>query len=79
MKTFTIEIQRIKALTDRHGLVVARVDAAVQPQPRGADADDGGAEPASTLSLTVENARVLYLLLKKQLAEVDSRKARSQR
>ena len=44
------------------------------PQP----GRDGGAA-ASTLSLTVENARVLLLLLKAQLAEVDARKARSQR
>ena len=36
-------------------------------------------DASTVLSLTVENARVLYLLLKKQLAEVDSRKARSQR
>ncbi len=80
MKTFTIEIQRIKALTDRHGLVVARVDAAVQPlQPGRGQGDDAEGEPASTLSMTVDNARVLFLLLKKQLAEVDSRKARSQR
>jgi len=73
MKTYTIELQRIKAMSNSHGLVNARVDVAVQPAPRGDDA------AGSTLSLTVENARVLYLLLKAQLAEVDSRKARSQR
>ena len=39
----------------------------------------GEGEESSVLSLSVENARVLYLLLKQQLAEVDSRKARSQR
>jgi hypothetical protein len=75
MKTFTIELQRIKAMTNSHGLVRARVDALVQPQ---AGRDDG-ADPSSVLSLSVENARVLYLLLKAQLAEVDARKARSQR
>ena len=75
MKTFNIEIQRIKAMSNSHGLVRARVDAAVQPQPVG----DGGAEPSTVLSMTVDNARVLLLLLKAQLAEVDSRKARSQR
>jgi hypothetical protein len=76
MKTHAIELQRIKAMSNHHGLVVARVDAAVQPAPRGGGDD---AEPSSTLSLTVENARVLFLLLKAQLAEVDARKARSQR
>lgn len=75
MKTFTIELQRIKAMSNSHGLVRARVDATVQPAP--ARDDDG--TPSSMLSLSVENARVLFLLLKAQLAEVDSRKARSQR
>ena len=80
MKTYAIELQRIKALTEQHGLVLAKVDATVQnpPKGRGGDADAGG-DASTVLSLTVENARVLYLLLKKQLAEVDSRKARSQR
>lgn len=75
MKTYSIELQRIKSMSNSHGLVRARVDATVTTQP---DRDDDGA-PTSTLSLTVENARVLLLLLKAQLAEVDSRKARSQR
>lgn len=75
MKTFTIEVQRIKAASNSHGLVQARIDATVLPSaPR-----DGDAAPSSTLSLSVENARVLLLLLKAQLAEIDSRKARSQR
>ena len=77
MKTFNIELQRIKAASNSHGLIRARVDATVQTTP-GRDDDDGSA-PTSTLSLTVENARVLLLLLKAQLAEVDLRKARSQR
>ena len=77
MKTYAIELQRIKAMTEQHGLVLTKVDAMVQPQARR-DTDDDG--PGSTvLSLSVDNARVLYLLLKKQLAEVDGRKARSQR
>lgn len=76
MKPYAIEVQRIKALTEHHGLVLAKVDAVVLPQARRDD-DDGPA--SSTLSLTVDNARTLYLLLKKQLADVDGRKARSQR
>lgn len=74
MKTFSIELQRIKAMSNSHGLIRVRVDATVQTAP---PRDDG--EPSSTLALTVENARVLLLLLKAQLAEVDSHKARSQR
>jgi hypothetical protein len=74
MKTYAIELQRIKAMSNSHGLVRARVDASVLVTP---GRDDG--EPSSTLSFSVENARVLLLLLKAQLAEVDSRKARSQR
>ena len=75
MKTYRIELQRIKAMANNHGLVQARVDATVLAASGRDDDDSAG----STLSLTVENARVLFLLLKAQLAEVDSRKARSQR
>jgi hypothetical protein len=74
MKTFNVEVQRIKAMSNSHGLVRARVDALVQPASPRAEGDE-----SSVLSLSVENARVLYLLLKQQLAEVDGRKARSQR
>jgi hypothetical protein len=74
MKTFAIEVQHIKAMSNSHGMVHARIDAIVAPQA-GRDA----AADVSSLSLSVENARVLLLLLKAQLAEVDGRKARSQR
>ena len=76
MKTYNIELQRIKSMSNSHGLVHARVDAVVQA---AAARGDDGAAPSTQLSFTVENARVLMLLLKAQLAEVDSRKARSQR
>jgi hypothetical protein len=75
MKIYNIEVQRFKSLHESHGLVQARVDASVLPAPARSDE----VAPTTTLSMTVENARVLFLLLKKQLAEVDSRKARSQR
>jgi hypothetical protein len=76
MKTYDIELQRIKSMSDdHHGLIMAKVDAAVATRTeRG---NDGA--PTSTLSLTVENARVLFLLLKTQLADIDKRKGRSQR
>jgi len=74
MKTWNIEIQRVKAMTNSNGLIRAQVDALVQP----AAARDEGV-PTTVLSLTEDNARVLMLLLKTQLAEFDSRKAKSRR
>ncbi|MBX3622692.1 MAG: hypothetical protein KF891_22210 [Rhizobacter sp.] len=74
MKTFQIELQKIKSMSNRNGLLEARIDALVLPaSSRG---DDG---PGTTLSLDEATARVLLLLLKQQLAEIDGRKARSQR
>jgi hypothetical protein len=74
LKTYQIELQKIKAMVNRNGLVEARIDALVLPgNTRG---DDG---PGTTLSMDEATARVLLLLLKQQLAEIDGRKARSQR
>lgn len=74
MKTFRIELQKIKAMGNRNGLVEARIDALVLPA-NNRDDDSAG----TTLSMDEATARVLLLLLKQQLAEVDGRKARSQR
>ena len=74
MKTWNIEIQRVKAMNNSNGLIRAQIDALVQP----AAARDEGA-PTTVLSLSEDNARVLVLLLKTQLAEFDSRKAKSRR
>ncbi len=74
MKTHDIELQRVKAMSNAHGLVHAQIDAAVRAKP---GRDDG--ESSTTLTMTEETARVLLLLLKAQLAEFDRRKARSQR
>jgi hypothetical protein len=74
MKTYSIELQRVKAMSNAHGLVHAQLDAAVQPRP---GRDDG--ETGTTLTMTEETARVLLLLLKAQLAEFHRRKGRSQR
>lgn len=74
MKTWTIEIQKVKAMANGNGLVRAQIDALVQPLP---PRDDG--EPSTVLSLSEANARVLLLLLKAQIAEIDSRKAKSRR
>lgn len=78
MKTYDIELLRVKSMHQGHGLVYMRLDATVQPQSRQRD-DDGDAskEPATVLKLTEENARVLFLLLKQQLADFDKKKPKS--
>ncbi|WP_280154839.1 hypothetical protein [Piscinibacter sp. XHJ-5] len=75
MKTYRIELSKVKSMTQGNGLVQARIDALVLPNPASRDG-----EPETTvLSMSQETARVMFLLLKQQLAEVDARKARSQR
>jgi hypothetical protein len=74
VKTWNIEIQRVKAMANSNGLIRAQIDALVQPAPAR---DDG--TPSTVLSMTEDTARVLMLLLKTQLAEFDSRKAKSRR
>jgi hypothetical protein len=74
MKTWNIEIQKVKAMANANGLIRAQIDALVQPS---AARDEG--VPSTILSLSEDNARVLMLLLKAQLAEFDSRKAKSRR
>jgi hypothetical protein len=74
VKTWNIEIQRVKAMANSNGLIRAQIDALVQP---AAARDDG--MPSTVLSLSEDTARVLLLLLKTQLAEFDSRKAKSRR
>ncbi len=76
MKTYNIELQRVKAMSNAHGLINVRLDAGVQPQPRSRD-DEGAYEPATVLSMNEETARVFMLLLKAQIAEFDKRKAKS--
>jgi hypothetical protein len=76
MKTHTIEVQKIKQMIHSNGLIRAQIDALVQPTPAR---DDSGAMPSSILSFTEGTARVLMLLLKTQLAELDARKAKSRR
>lgn len=74
MKTYHIELQRLKAAKQGNGLVEFAIDAQMLPQAAGGDA-----APTSVLSMTEANARVLMALLKTQLSDVDKRKARSQR
>jgi hypothetical protein len=74
VKTWTIEMQRVKAMSNANGLIRAQIEAIVQPSSAR---EDG--MPSSTLTFTEETARVLLLLLKQQLADFDSRKAKSRR
>lgn len=74
MKTWNIEIQKVKAMANGNGLIRIQLDALVQPAP---PQDDGA--PSSILSLSEANARTLLLLLKAQITELDSRKAKSRR
>ena len=74
MKTWNIEIQKVRAMANANGLIRAQIDALVQPSVAR---DDG--VPSTILSLSEDNARVLLLLLKAQLSELDSRKAKSRR
>lgn len=74
MRTFDIEVQRLKSMRHDKGLLELAVDALVQGRP----ARDESSE-ASMLRLSVENARVLMALLKQQLAELDKLQPRSRR
>jgi hypothetical protein len=78
LKTFNIELQRIKALSNNNGLVYAQIDALITPTNMAA-AQAEGKTPTTWLSMTEDNARVLQQLLKAQLSELDKRKGRSQR
>lgn len=75
MKTHQIEIQKFKAASsNQHGQLMFKVDAVIS-----ARTPVDGIEPSSAIVMTEQNARVLMALLKTQFAEVDGRKARSQR
>ena len=76
MKTYTVEIQKVKSMANAHGLIHVRVDTIVTPISSRQNPDDAG-EPATILSLDEPTARTLMLLLKAQIAEFDKRKAKS--
>lgn len=74
MKPYDVEVQRIKQLKHDRGLIEVNVDALVTPRTQRED--PGG---SSCLSLPVEQARTLLLLLRQQLAELDKLQPRSRR
>lgn len=76
MKTHHIEVQKLKSASNSssNGLMSFKVDALVTArQPVE------GIEPSSLITMTEANARVLMALIKTQLADIDSRKAKSRR
>jgi hypothetical protein len=75
LKTYNIELQRVKSMSEGSGLIHAQIDASVSPAVQ----NNEGKPPTTTLTLTHDTARVLQQLLKTQLGEIDKRKARSQR
>ena len=74
MKTYDIEIQRLKALTHDKGQFELRVDALVLPRVAREEL-----APSSCLRLPLDHARALMLLLKQQFAELDKKQPRSRR
>ena len=74
MKTYDIEVQRLKSARHDKGLIELNADLLVQARA----ARDEGAE-SSCLRLPVEHARTLVILLKQQLAELDKLQPRSRR
>ena len=74
MKTYDIEVQRLKAVRHDKGLFELDTDLLVLPRSAREDASAG-----SCLRLPVEHARTLVMLLKQQLAELDKLQPRSRR
>lgn len=74
MKTYDIEVQRLKSARHDMGVIELGVDALVQPRQAR---DDQAA--SSCVRLPVEHARTLLILLKQQLAELDKLQPRSRR
>lgn len=74
MKTYDIEVQRLKSMKHDKGLIEVGIDALVLPR---AVRDDAAA--TSSLRLPVDHARALLVLLKQQFAELDKLQPRSRR
>ncbi|MGH6646117.1 hypothetical protein [Aquabacterium sp.] len=73
MKTYDIEIQRLKSAKQQNGLISIGVDLVVQPRAARDEA------VTSHLHLSVDEARTLLILLKQQITEVDKLQPRSRR
>jgi hypothetical protein len=74
VKTYDIEVQRLKLARHDHGMLELGMDALVQPR-----ALRDGMPEQSSLRISVENARTLLILLKQQIAELDKLQPKSRR
>ena len=74
MTTYDIEVQRLKSMKHDRGLIEISVDALVMARPVREEQAE-----TTVLSLPVDHARTLLLLLKKQLGELDKLQPRSRR
>ena len=74
MKTYDVEVQRLKSARLDKGVVELGVDALVLPRAAREEAAE-----SSCIRLPVEHARSLLILLRQQLAEVDKTQPRSRR
>lgn len=74
MKTYDIEVQRLKSARHDKGVIEIGSELLVAARP----ARDEGVQ-MSLLRLPVEQARTLVILLKQQLAELDKLQPRSRR
>ena len=76
LKTYDIEVQRLRSIRHDKGLIELGLDALVMPRQAR---DDGEGSPASCIRLPVDHARSLLLLLKQQIADLDKLQPRSRR
>ncbi len=74
MKTYDIDVQRLKSVKHDKGLIELGTDVLVLPRSARDDQST-----TSCLRLPVEHARTLLILLKQQLAELDKLQPRSRR
>jgi len=74
VKTYDIEVERLKSTRHDKGMIELGVDVSVLPRPGREDET-----ATSCLRLPVEHARSLLILLRQQLAELDRLQPRSRR
>jgi hypothetical protein len=74
VKTYDIEVQRLKSTKLDKGMIELGIDVSVLSRPARDDQSE-----TSCLRVPVEHARSLLILLRQQLAEVDKLQPRSRR
>jgi len=74
LKSFDIEVQRLKSMKHDKGLIEVSIDALVMARKLKDDEAEG-----TCLRIPVDHARTLLLLLKQQFAALDKLQPRSRR